>query len=108
MRSALERISCGGGKAGAAWLRWQQSAARFCYNVLAIDLRGHGESGGQFISPGLVERRDLLGAIRYLRSRGERGPIALMGVCLGGVASLFTAALPPATDSATTSCTTRR
>ena len=62
------------------------------YNVLAVDLRGHGESGGQFVSPGLVERRDLLGAIRYVRSRGERGPTALMGVCVGGVASLFTAA----------------
>jgi pimeloyl-ACP methyl ester carboxylesterase len=62
------------------------------YNVLIVDLRGHGESGGRFISPGLVERRDLLGAIQYVRSRGERGPIVLLGVCLGGVASLFTAA----------------
>jgi alpha-beta hydrolase superfamily lysophospholipase len=69
------------------------------YNVLAIDLRGHGESGGQFISPGLVERRDLLGAIRYVRSRGERGPIALLGVCVGGVASLFAAAESPDVDA---------
>jgi len=65
------------------------------YNVLVIDLRGHGESGGQFISPGLVERRDLLGAIRYVRSRGASGPIALLGVCVGGVASLLAAAESP-------------
>jgi len=65
------------------------------YNVLAFDLRGHGESGGRFISPGLVERRDVLGAIRYVRTRGERGPIALFGVCTGGVASLFAAAESP-------------
>jgi fermentation-respiration switch protein FrsA (DUF1100 family) len=62
------------------------------YNVLDVDLRGHGESGGRFVSTGLVERRDVLGAIRYVRFRGERGPIALMGVCRGGVASLFAAA----------------
>lgn len=65
------------------------------YHVLAIDLRGHGESGGRFMSPGLVERQDVLGAIRYVRSRGERGPIALFGVCQGGVASLFAAAESP-------------
>jgi len=65
------------------------------YNVLAIDLRGHGESGGRFMSPGLVERLDVLGAIRYVRSRGERGPLALFGVCQGGVASLFATAESP-------------
>jgi pimeloyl-ACP methyl ester carboxylesterase len=69
------------------------------YNVLAVDLRGHGESGGRFISPGLVERYDLLGAIQYVRSRGERGPIALMGVCLGAVASLFAAAESPEVEA---------
>ncbi len=65
------------------------------YNVLTLDLRGHGESGGQVVSPGLLERLDLLGAIRYVRSRGERGPIALLGVSYGAVACLFTAAKSP-------------
>jgi pimeloyl-ACP methyl ester carboxylesterase len=35
---------------------------------------------------------DLLGAIQYVRARGERGPIVLMGVSYGAVACLFTAA----------------
>jgi len=62
------------------------------YNALALDLRCHGESGGEFVSPGLVETRDLLGAIQYVRSRGEHGPIVLMGVSLGAEASLLTTA----------------
>jgi hypothetical protein len=62
------------------------------YNALPLDLRCHGESGGRFVSPGLVETRDILGAIRYVRSRGERGPMVLMGVSLGAEASLLTAA----------------
>jgi pimeloyl-ACP methyl ester carboxylesterase len=65
------------------------------YNVLDVDLRGHGESGGWFVSPGLVERRDVLGAIRYVQVRGERGPIALFGVCEGGVAAINAAAESP-------------
>ena len=65
------------------------------YNVLALDLRGHGESGGQVVSRGLLERLDLLGAIKYVRSRGEGGPIALLGVSYGAVACLLTAAESP-------------
>jgi pimeloyl-ACP methyl ester carboxylesterase len=35
------------------------------YNVLAVDLRGPGESAAQYTSPGYLEARDILGAIQY-------------------------------------------
>jgi pimeloyl-ACP methyl ester carboxylesterase len=92
-------ISPGGDHTRQAMLPRSAFLVRGGYNVLAIDLRGHGESGGQFISPGLVERCDVLGAIRYVRSRGERGPIALLGVCLGGVASLLATAESPEVEA---------
>jgi pimeloyl-ACP methyl ester carboxylesterase len=62
------------------------------YDVLAMDLRGHGESGGSIVSPGLLEARDILGALRYLRSRGDSEPVAVLGVSYGAVASLIAAA----------------
>ena len=65
------------------------------YDVLAIDLRGHGESGGSIVSPGLLEARDILGALRYIRSRGNNEPVALLGVSYGAVASLIAAAESP-------------
>ncbi len=65
------------------------------YNVLSLDLRGHGESGGRVVSTGMLERLDLFGAIEYVRSRGERGPIALLGVSYGAVACLMAAAESP-------------
>ena len=65
------------------------------YDVLAIDLRGHGESGGSIVSPGLLEARDILGALRYIRSSGIYEPVALLGVSYGAVASLIAAAESP-------------
>jgi pimeloyl-ACP methyl ester carboxylesterase len=62
------------------------------YDVLAIDLRGHGESSGSVVSPGLLEARDILGAVQYIRSRGDNEPLAVLGVSYGAVASLIAAA----------------
>ena len=49
------------------------------YSVLLFDLRGHGESGGTVVSPGVLESRDILGALRYLRLRGEHDRSSLWG-----------------------------
>jgi uncharacterized protein len=65
------------------------------YDVLAVDLRGHGESGGSIVSPGLLEARDILGALRYIRSRGDNDPVAVLGVSYGAVASLIAATESP-------------
>jgi pimeloyl-ACP methyl ester carboxylesterase len=65
------------------------------YDVLAMDLRGHGESSGSIVSPGLLEARDILGALRYIRSRGDNEPVAVLGVSYGAVASLIAAAESP-------------
>jgi uncharacterized protein len=62
------------------------------YNVLALDLRGHGESAAQFTSPGYLEARDVLGAIQYVRDRGEHAPIVLLGLSYGAAAVVLAAA----------------
>ncbi len=61
------------------------------YDTLLVDLRGHGESGGTVSSPGLLEARDVLGALRFIRSRGYAEPVAVLGVSYGAVASLIAA-----------------
>ncbi len=40
------------------------------YNVLDVDLRDHGESQGNYITPGYLEALDILGGAAYLRRRG--------------------------------------
>ena len=61
------------------------------YNVLTFDLRGHGESEGTKISRGYYEKRDLLGAIDYLKSEGYED-IGVLAYSMGAGITLITAA----------------
>lgn len=65
---------------------------RHHYDALLIDLRDHGESGGNYAGPGYIESRDILGSLKFLHNRGQSGPIAVMGHSYGAVAALYAAA----------------
>lgn len=59
------------------------------FSVLMIDLRGHGDSEGERYSFGVYERRDVLGAVDWLKDQGfESGRIGALGVSLGGGATI--------------------
>jgi fermentation-respiration switch protein FrsA (DUF1100 family) len=63
------------------------------YNALMFDLRGHGESGEGRLTGGYYERRDILGAISYIKGRGILPRhIGLLGFSMGAAASLLAAA----------------
>ena len=66
------------------------------YNVLIFDFRAHGESAGQLTSLGDRERRDVLGAVRWLRAnRAEQSQhIFGLGASLGAAALIAAAADP--------------
>ena len=63
------------------------------YNVLAFDLRAHGESGGAFTTLGLAEKHDVRGALAYLRARGDphADNVALFGWSMGAATALHAA-----------------
>lgn len=66
------------------------------YNVLAFDLRGHGESGGKRYSLGPHEIRDVQGAIAYVRGRNN-APTKIMLLChsMGAATCLLAAPQTP-------------
>jgi pimeloyl-ACP methyl ester carboxylesterase len=59
------------------------------YGVLAIDLRGHGESGAVERTFGWREAEDAEAALRWLRLRYPHRKVGVIGVSLGGAAALL-------------------
>lgn len=67
------------------------------FNVLMIDVRGHGQSDPARYDFGLKAKNDVLGAVDWLMARGfQPGHIGAMGISLGGGAVNFAAAEEPA------------
>jgi uncharacterized protein len=63
------------------------------WNVLAIDLRAHGESGGRYVTAGRLEREDVGQVINQIRAARpvETRQVALFGVSLGAAVAAATA-----------------
>jgi alpha/beta superfamily hydrolase len=69
-----------------------QLAARG-FNVLVFDFRGHGESGGNFISYGIRERFDVLAAVQWIKAHHPKESQHLYGIGANtGAAALLGAA----------------
>ena len=64
------------------------------FNVLIFDFRAHGESGGQLTTLGDRERRDVLGAVRWVRANhaDEAEKVYGVGASLGAAALIAAAA----------------
>lgn len=59
------------------------------HNVLLIDQRCHGRSEGHTITFGILEKRDVMGWIRYANERFGNVPILLCGVSMGAATVLM-------------------
>jgi pimeloyl-ACP methyl ester carboxylesterase len=64
------------------------------WNALLIDLRHHGQSGGETTTFGAKEKGDVEAAVRLARERSP-GPVVLWGVSLGAASVVFAAADDP-------------
>ncbi len=67
------------------------------YNVLMINMRGHGESEGDRFSLGAKERLDVLSAVDWLQGKGVK-KVGVLGVSMGAAATAEAAVDPDGGD----------
>lgn len=79
--------------ANAAWLTDQG------YASLTIDFRGHGGSDVRRRTFGLEEAKDAQAAFAWLKRRQRNAPVGVIGISLGGAASLLGEAGPLPADA---------
>lgn len=79
------------------WERTPQKAELLVehgFDVLVFDLRGHGESAGDRLGFGWLERNDVLGAVEYVKTRGiPPGGIGVLAHSYGAAGALVAAAI---------------
>ena len=63
-------------------------------NLLLIEQRSHGQSGGDLISYGINERYDVLAWIEWVEHNHGGLPLYLCGISMGAATVLMTAGLP--------------
>ncbi len=59
------------------------------YSIVMIDLQAHGESPGENITLGYLERHDVRAAIAYARKLNPKHRIGIVGCSLGGAAAVL-------------------
>ncbi len=75
------------------------------FTVLAMDLRGHGQSSQARFSFGINESRDVLGGLDYLQTQGyQKKQIGLHGVSMGAASVLLAAAQDPEVKAVIADC----
>ena len=60
------------------------------YSVLIPDLRSHGDSEGDYIGMGWLDRKDLLKWINLLTEKDSEAKIVLHGISMGGATVMMT------------------
>ncbi len=75
------------------FLAYAKSLHQIGYNVVLVDLRAHGKSGGEYCTFGYYEKYDLQKVIDFAFSKSAVRNIGIHGHSLGGAVALQTLAL---------------
>lgn len=81
----------------STWARDFGASAEYLHttdcDVLYVEQRGQGNSGGEYMGFGMIERYDCLNWLNWLTENTESLPIYLMGISMGAATVLMAAGL---------------
>ncbi len=77
----------GNRESGYAAMPLMQTLVAHNYDVFMFDFRGHGNSGAGRLSFGQFEKRDVTGALEYLKTRGVN-EVGVIGFSLGAITAV--------------------
>ncbi|MBR3249604.1 MAG: alpha/beta fold hydrolase [Clostridia bacterium] len=60
------------------------------YNILVTDLRGHGNSQGDYIGMGWHDRLDIIDWINYIIKKNQESQIIIYGISMGAATTMMT------------------
>ncbi len=73
-----------------AGLTYARRYAELGCNLLLVDLRAHGESEGDWVGAGWLDRRDLVAWCRWVADRaGEDARVVLAGISMGAASAIM-------------------
>jgi pimeloyl-ACP methyl ester carboxylesterase len=74
-------------------INYAKELAKLNYTIYLIDMRCHGESGGNYCTYGYFEKHDVSTLIDSLESKHDRMDITLLGVSMGAAIAIQAAAI---------------
>ena len=75
---------------GSGMIGFAQRFTARGYNVLMVDLRGHGKSEGNYVGMGIHDRLDIVDWINYLIEKDSERKIMLFGISMGAATTMMT------------------
>ena len=63
------------------------------YSIVMVDLQAHGESQGEYITVGHLEKHDVAATVKFAKKSYPNQKIGIIGVSLGGAAALLASTL---------------
>ena len=92
--NATVLLASGYGDTQDQMLPFAEFLHRAGYNVLTYNMRSRGNSGGEYVTLGLLEQADMISAIDYLSKRPDVDVhhIGALGVSMGGAIAILAAA----------------